>query len=152
MKSVHFMHTLVDEIPEELQAGILYVSRDGDVAGHLCACGCGKEVITPLSPTDWSLTLTRQGATLNPSIGNWAFPCRSHYFISSGNVIWAKDMANKTIAKGRQLSRMQKQSYYDKLNNPPSAIKDVEHKAQPPKQQQGYLQRLATWWKNFLSR
>lgn len=150
MKSARFKHVLVDAIPEELQAGILYVAKDGDVAGHLCACGCRREVITPLSPTDWSLTLTRHGATLDPSIGNWAFPCRSHYFISGGNVVWAKDMSAKAIAKGRQGSRARKQSYYENLNTQPLAILEVGHKPQPSKRQ-GCLHRLAMWWKHFFS-
>lgn len=150
MKSARFKHALVDAIPEELQAGVLYVAKDGDVAGHLCACGCGGEVITPLSPTDWSLTLTRDGATLDPSIGNWAFPCRSHYFISGGKVVWAKDMSAKAIAKGRQGNRARKQCYYENLNTQPSAIQAIGHKPQPSTRQ-GCLQRLAMWWKHFFS-
>lgn len=148
MKAARFKHVLVDAIPEELQAGILYVAKDGDVAGHLCACGCRREVITPLSPTDWSLTLTRHGATLDPSIGNWAFPCRSHYFISGGNVVWAKDMSAKAIAKGRQGSRARKQSYYENLNTQPLEIEEVGYKPLPSKWQ-GCFQRLAMWWKHF---
>ena len=27
--------------------------------------------------------------TLDPSIGNWSFACRSHYFMRKGRVVWA---------------------------------------------------------------
>lgn len=112
MKQARFKHEVVDSIPEKLQSNILYVTVDGDVAGHLCACGCGREVITPLSPTDWSITFDRRGTTLFPSIGNWAFPCRSHYFIQNGTAVWARDMSAKAIERGRHQDRVRKQRYY----------------------------------------
>lgn len=113
MKQVRFRHEVVGSIPEVLKPNILYVTKDGDVAGHLCACGCGREVITPLSTTDWSVSFERQGATLFPSIGNWAFPCRSHYFISDGAVVWARAMSAKAIAEGRRRDKARKQRHYE---------------------------------------
>ena len=41
----------VQYMPKQLSPGILYVSEKYSVAGHLCACGCGNKVITPLGPT-----------------------------------------------------------------------------------------------------
>ncbi|MFC8536700.1 DUF6527 family protein [Streptomyces sp. NPDC057249] len=52
--------------------------------GHLCCCGCGNEVITPLSPTQWSLTYDGESASLAPSVGNWALRCQSLYWIRHG--------------------------------------------------------------------
>jgi len=53
---------------------------------HLCACGCKEQVVTPLNKvTGWVLT---EGPTLNPSIGNQNFKCKSHYFINEGNVLF----------------------------------------------------------------
>jgi Family of unknown function (DUF6527) len=46
----------VQYIPKQLSPGILYVSEKYSVAGHLCACGCGNKVITPLGPAEWSFT------------------------------------------------------------------------------------------------
>lgn len=151
MKPAMFKHELVASIPEELQAGILYVAKDGDVAGHLCACGCGREVITPLSPTDWSLTVDQRGVTLEPSIGNWAFPCRSHYFMWDGNVVWAKDMPAEEIAQGRLRDKIGKQRYYRNIN----ALPPATHRPVPelrPATRQTYLQRLAAWWKRLFPR
>lgn len=120
MRQVRFKHEVVGSIPEVLKPNTLYVTTDGDVAGHLCACGCAREVITPLSPTDWSVSLERRGATLYPSIGNWAFPCRSHYFISDGAVVWARNMSDKAIAQGRRRDKARKQRYYELQTTPQS--------------------------------
>ncbi|WP_234451880.1 DUF6527 family protein [Pseudomonas sp. MF6776] len=78
---------------------------------HLCACGCRKEVVTPLSPTDWVLSFNG-AVTLSPSIGNWSFPCRAHYFIRGGNVRWAGDMSTEQIERGRALSSSAKERFY----------------------------------------
>lgn len=115
MKRAWFKHEMVASIPEILQANTLYITEEGDVAGHLCACGCGREVITPLSPTDWSIEVNRSGASLSPSIGNWAFPCRSHYFICDDIVVWARDMPDKAVAAGRERDQARKRRYYEHL-------------------------------------
>jgi len=154
MKQARFRHEVVDSIPEKLEAGILYVTTDRDVAGHLCACGCGREVITPLSPTDWSIIFDRRGATLFPSIGNWVFPCRSHYFIRDGDVDWARDMSDKAISQGRQRDRARKQLYYERLSEPPTnprapALESLSSQQSP---QLSGVQRLLAWLKRMLVR
>ena len=75
----------VENVPEMLQDGILYVSRRYCTAVHLCACGCRSETVTPLSDDGWHLSA---GPTLLPSIGNQGFPCGSHYYIKGGRVEW----------------------------------------------------------------
>ncbi|MFJ1472201.1 DUF6527 family protein [Massilia orientalis] len=151
MRSERFKHQVVDSIPERLQVGTLYVTTDRDVAGHLCACGCGREVITPLSPTDWSITIDQHRATLDPSIGNWAFPCRSHYFIWDGEVIWAGNMSNKAIAQGRQRNKACKLSYYRQLNETPPMPQEHLRKPLPPLRRTR-IQRLVAWWKRLFAR
>jgi len=154
MKQARFRHEVVDFIPEKLQPGILYVTTDRDVAGHLCACGCGREVITPLSPTDWSIAFDRRGTTLFPSIGNWAFPCRSHYFIRDGGVVWARDMSDKAIAQGRQRDRARKQRYYGQLSEPPAMPRAPGLESLPPQHptRPSGGQRLLAWLKRMLAR
>ncbi|PZV33546.1 DUF6527 family protein [Mesorhizobium kowhaii] len=44
----------VDYIPDDVEAGVLYVSQRFSTAAHLCCCGCGREVVTPLNPAKWS--------------------------------------------------------------------------------------------------
>lgn len=79
----------VEHIPEKMEYGVLYISMTHTVAIHLCACGCGEEVITPLHPrTGWILTYDGFDLTLRPSIGNWNFACQSHYFITKSKIDW----------------------------------------------------------------
>ena len=79
----------VERFPDDFESGILYVSMQYAICGHLCACGCGERVITPLSPTQWKLVYNGEAVTLYPSIGNYAFACQSHYFLTNGKIVWA---------------------------------------------------------------
>lgn len=88
-------HSFVDVIPETFEQDVIYVSIQYAIAVHLCCCGCGQEVVTPLSPTDWQLTFDGLSISLYPSIGNWRFSCRSHYWIRNNRVIWAHPMTQK---------------------------------------------------------
>lgn len=150
MKQIRFKHEVVEVIPESLEANVLYVTAEGDVAGHLCACGCGREVITPLSPTDWAIIVERRGVTVTPSIGNWAFPCRSHYFIWGGAVVWAKDMSERAIAAGRNRDRARKQRYYDRQERVGPRSLAPSSGATPPAQVADHhstWERLVNWCK-----
>ncbi len=84
-------HKFIEFIPDTLEDDMLYVSLNYATVSHLCRCGCGREVVTPLSPTDWMLIFDGETISLHPSIGNWNFPCRSHYWIRNNRVEWARD-------------------------------------------------------------
>lgn len=89
----------VDFIPSEREDGVLYVSKRHSTAVHNCACGCGNKVVTPLGSSGWEL----QGASsvsLSPSIGNWGFPCQSHYWIHEGAIDWSTRWTREQIAAG----------------------------------------------------
>ena len=111
-RSSRVIHRAVEYIPEHLSEGVLYVSHRYATASHLCCCGCGEEVITPLGPTEWSIQLDLSGPTLHPSIGNWSYACRSHYWIRRGQVIWAKQMSSSEIELGRARDRLAKEAYF----------------------------------------
>lgn len=64
-------HRFVRNLPRELVPGILYVSMHYATVVHSCCCGCGEQVVTPLSPTDWKMTYDGASVSLSPSIGNW---------------------------------------------------------------------------------
>ena len=49
---------IVTAIPENLSEGVLYVSMEYGTVVHKCCCGCGREVVTPITPTDWKITTT----------------------------------------------------------------------------------------------
>lgn len=90
-------HEFVEHIPEALEIDVLYIAIDHDVAVHSCFCGCGLEVVTPLSPAQWSLTYDGRAVSLSPSIGNWSFPCKSHYWIRRGRVEWSTRFSDAKI-------------------------------------------------------
>lgn len=101
MKRTSLSHAFVDAIPEKLEAGVLYVSIRYATAVHLCCCGCDREVVTPLQPNRFSLTYDGASVSLWPSIGNWSFPCQSHYWIEEDRVRWARKWSAGQIAAGR---------------------------------------------------
>jgi Family of unknown function (DUF6527) len=103
----------VEFIPTELRPGVLYISVPYSTASHLCACGCGHKVVTPIRPTDWSLTWDGESASLYPSIGNWGLPCRSHYWIREGGRIeWAGQWSDSTVSDARNLDSKVKKRYF----------------------------------------
>lgn len=116
MRQTHFSHQFVEFIPERLEEGVLYVSHRYKTAVHKCACGCGDEVVTPLGPTDWSIQIENDTVTLDPSIGNWSFACRSHYFIYKSRVAWAGRMSRWQIERGRVLDSKARKRYIKKVN------------------------------------
>jgi hypothetical protein len=102
-------------MPKELEEGFLYVSEEFSTAAHLCACGCGSKIRTPLGPTEWSFEETPLGPTLKPSIGNWQQACMSHYWIQKGNVIWSNKWTHEEIETGRYEEEMRRKAYYDAM-------------------------------------
>lgn len=101
-------------IPDKLQDGILYISMEYATASHNCACGCGMEVVTPFTPTDWKLEYNGQSVSLSPSIGNWSYQCHSHYFIQHNRIVWAAKMSKEAIAAGRFIDMARKARQYTK--------------------------------------
>lgn len=89
----------VEFIPAQLDAGRIYISRTYATASHLCCCGCGMKVVTPLNPAKWHLEERDGRVSLRPSIGNWSFPCRSHYWVRNNEVVWAGTMSERKIAQ-----------------------------------------------------
>jgi Family of unknown function (DUF6527) len=109
LQRVHFM-------PKELKPGVLYVSEEFGAAAHLCACGCGSKIRTPLGPTEWALEETGRGPTLRPSVGNWQQACQSHYWIYRGEIRWADKWTPEDIAVARRSEEQRRRAYYDFLN------------------------------------
>jgi hypothetical protein len=128
LQKVHYM-------PKQLEPGILYVSYEFGTAAHLCACGCGTKIRTPLGPTEWSIEETSKGPSLWPSIGNWQQACKSHYVISRGEILWADRWSDKRIAAGRKQEQMRREAYYEAMYA----------------NQEGILAKLLRWVKHFFS-
>lgn len=118
MKTERFKLERVHYMLAKLEPGILYVSEEFGAVAHLCACGCGSKIRTPLGPTEWSVTETSTGPDLWPSVGNWQKPCQSHYIISRGGVEWAMQWTPAQILAGRHREEERRREYYDALYTP----------------------------------
>lgn len=105
-RQTELRHSFVDTVPNKLEVGVLYVCIPYATAVHQCCCGCGNEVVTPLSPDDWELTFNGESVSLNPSIGNWSFACQSHYWIEYNQVWWARRWSRAEIESGRARERL----------------------------------------------
>ena len=129
LERVHYM-------PQDLAPGVLYVSEEFGAAAHLCACGCGTKVRTPLGTNEWSLKETDGGPTLRPSVGNWQLACQSHYLITAGEVVWAERWTAEQISNGRRREEESRHNYYDALD----------------RKRRRVLRRLWRWIKGLLKR
>lgn len=83
----HYTPAFVESFPTPMDLGVLYVSTTYSTAGHICPCGCGREVVTKLSPARYRVIYDGE-VSLKPSIASTGLPCNSHYFIIRGRVDW----------------------------------------------------------------
>jgi hypothetical protein len=134
----HLDHRFVEEIPDRLAPGLLYISMRYATAVHLCCCGCGREVVTPFSPAQWRITYDGESVSLHPSIGSWLLPCRSHYVIQGGRVIEAGQWDDEQVATGQARDRHARTAYYASKAAP------IQHTPTPTKQppRKGWLTTL----------
>lgn len=112
MKGTTITHEFVELMPAVLNVRTLYISIPYATAIHLCACGCGIKVVTPISPPEWHLTWDGDTVSLYPSVGNWQFPCQSHYWIRRNRIVWAGDMTKQEIAAARRQDSQQLDAYF----------------------------------------
>ena len=133
MRSTRIRLERVCYMPKELEPGVLYVSEEFGAAAHLCACGCGAKIRTPLGPPAWSLEETDSGPSLHPSVGNWQLPCKSHYWIKRGKVVWAAEWTPEQVTAGRCAEEVRRRDYYDASY----------------RRQGGILQRFWRWLKSL---
>ena len=115
----------MEVVPDQLEDGVLYVCERYRTVLHKCCCGCGEEVVTPLSPVDWSVRKEGETVTLSPSIGNWSFACRSHYLIIKNQIVWAAGMTQAQIARVKSRDKTDKAIYLAELNAENDSINRV---------------------------
>lgn len=107
------VHRFTQYIPERLEDGVLYISVEYATAIHNCCCGCGGRVVTPLSPAGWSLTFDGETVSLSPSIGNWSFKCKSHYWITRNKIEWARKWKGE-MDRNREKDKEEYDCHYKK--------------------------------------
>jgi hypothetical protein len=136
MKRYDLTPEFVEEMPSPLEEGKLYVSIRYRTAAHLCACGCGNKVVTPIKPPKWHLTYDGETVSLFPSVGNHQFECRSHYVIKKNQVRWARPWTDEEIVEGRASDADDLQKYYE------SRTESRDDSTEAPRKRRGLFSRL----------
>lgn len=131
---------LVTFIParDSMNEGEIYISHEYMTASHICCCGCGEEVVTPLNAAKWRAKLLNGKISLYPSIGNWEYQCRSHYIIKENKIIWMSTYSAEEIRE----VQLNDQRAVDLL------ISQGRNKGLA----NGFLNRLDRWIKTLLRR
>ena len=96
----------VHRLPEALAENVVYVSDEYELAALKCACGCGHRISLLLG--DGHKVDEFEGlADISPSIGVWDSPCKSHFWVRNGKVLWAEEFSDAEIGAtmARQLGR-----------------------------------------------
>lgn len=153
MKSQSIAPVFVEFIPDQIEAGKLYISEKYATAIHRCCCGCGEEVVTPLRSAGWRLVKRGQSVSLYPSIGNWEYACQSHYFIRDNQIVWAGKMSSQQIARVQQRDHADTLRYIAQRN----ALREQEAQGanQPPTPEPSLGAAIAALWalaKSFFRR
>lgn len=138
-------YKFLDTIPNELEEGILYISIRFRVAMHLCCCGCKNKVVTPLSPVQWKLVFDGKSVSLYPSIGNWNFECRSHYWINNSKVEWARQWPAEEVDASKKWRKKMRAEYFNIENS----MSKMNYKK--TKQKKSLIIIITTWFKNLFS-
>ena len=139
-------HKFVEFIPDDLKVGVIYVCVQYATVAHKCCCGCGNEVVTPLTPTDWKLIFDGKTITLDPSVGNWSFKCQSHYWIRGSRVRWAPRWSQEMIEAGRKRDRFAKERYYGPIDDLAGDEVAKDAQAMEISEKRSPWQRFKKWW------
>ena len=119
MKTSQWVIEWVEDMPDQLERGKLYISTKHRLSEHLCACGCGAEVSLPLARSEWLIVYDGDSVSVWPSVGNWRLPCRSHYEITESMTRWCRwwknplDLTSKRVTEGknrRDIRKMDRRS------------------------------------------
>ena len=140
MRLSRYTHRFIESFPEPLEPGVLYVSIQFRTTAHLCFCGCGNEVYSPLSPSDWRMIFDGQSVSLSPSIGNWSFLCQSHYVLRGGHVSWAEKWTRQRIQRNRAASNDMRSRTLSQYQN--QAAADESAKSEPNNARSGRIAKL----------
>jgi hypothetical protein len=143
MRAKRVSFEFVEFVPDELELSTLYISIPYATIVHLCLCGCGERVVTPLAPADWRLTFDGDSVSLHPSVGNWSFDCQSHYWIERNKVRWGSPFSGEMIEAARERDQHATAAYYDQSSSGNEAEASTEaHRIAPP----------ARWWQLWRGR
>ncbi|MCL6266584.1 DUF6527 family protein [Flagellimonas myxillae] len=139
-------HQFVGFIPDDIQEGVIYISLEYKSVIHKCACGCGREVNTPLHPTGWKLLYDGETISLKPSVGNWSFDCKSHYWITKSEIKWSSEWSDEVIHEARKNEESERREYY--RNKDSLKFKEetkIQVVSQAETKNRGWVQKIFFW-------
>lgn len=87
IKQVDVAFEKVEFMPDfkDFKDNVIYISDEYKTASHKCMCGCGTEVNMPLTDYWWKYQIdSNDRISMQPSVGNYQIPCKSHYIITKG--------------------------------------------------------------------
>ena len=101
-----YIYEAVERIPNQMREGVVYHTHKFKLAALLCACGCRHRVML-LVPESHQVTSENGLATIRPSIAVCDGRCKSHYFVTAGQVEWlpAFTAAQATSLMQNQIAR-----------------------------------------------
>ena len=77
---------------EDFEEGKIYISKKHGTSCHICLCGtCALQVVLPFwqegdsdfaKEHGWELIEEKGKISFTPSVGNYQYPCKSHYIIT----------------------------------------------------------------------
>ncbi len=138
-------HKFVKRIPETVENGVLYISMKYNTVIHNCPCGCGNRVNTPLSPIGWNLFYDGNTVSLSPSVGNWSYECKSHYWIKKSEIVWSNKWSNSEIELVRKQEREKLDNYYSGKNSTEKVFNKVNIEDIPVKPKKSWFKKLMFW-------
>lgn len=103
---MRYVYKSVERIPDQLRDGVVYHNEEFEIAALKCACGCGHRV-TLLVPDSHQVTSQNGLPTIRPSIAVCDAACKSHYFITAGEVEWLSAFTDEQVTSlmHRQIAR-----------------------------------------------
>jgi hypothetical protein len=117
---MRYRYQLVERIPKPMSEGVVYHTEKFGLAGLLCACGCGHP-ITLLVPDSHQVRAENGYATISPSVGVLDAACKSHFFVTAGEVEMLRPFTGSHAAYimhaqiARHVAREAKPSWWQKV-------------------------------------
>ena len=90
--------------------------------------------------------------SLSRSIGNWSFPCQSHYWIEDSRVHWAGAWSKDKIEANRAADLELKRRFYEGGSRKPVLDESDAHEFdRPDEPAAGWRRRLRSWLLRYWS-
>ncbi len=92
--SVKFEYKYLEDLPNSISEDKIFIIQDGNLPELLafkCPCGCGDVIVLNLLPDAsprWKFNIDENNVIdIYPSVWR-TVGCKSHFFVTTGNVIW----------------------------------------------------------------